>query len=184
MKKDKGLYQVRLGGFGGQGVILASRILGEALSRDGYNVLQTQSYGIEARGGASCGEVIYGNNEINTLRVVTPDLLLALSQGAIDEYLKNVEPGGFVFYDTYLIKEKITSENHKVYGLPFTEIAISEMGNEIYTNLIALGFINGVTKMVNQNSLEDALIEQIKSNKENNCKAMQKGYDEAIKMTN
>lgn len=182
MQENQQIYQVRLGGLGGQGVITGCRILGDALSMDGYNVLQTQSYGIEARGGASCGEVLYGRGEINSLRVKTPDIFLAMSESALEAYQTTVKPGGFIFYDSYLVKASVEAAEHRVFGAPFTEIALTEMGKDLYANLIALGFINTIAKVVSAEHLEMALAEQIRSNQENNLKALRRGYQEAEKV--
>jgi 2-oxoglutarate ferredoxin oxidoreductase subunit gamma len=179
--EDEKIYQVRLGGSGGQGVVLASKILGEALSREGYNVLQTQAYGIEARGGASCGEVLYGNCEINYLRVVAPDILLGLNQKALNEYIKDVHEGGFVLCDTSNMEAPFTDKRFKVFGAPLTDIAVSEMGNSMYLNIIALGFINGITKMVSPENLEAAVEKCFGVKIGNNLEALQRGYQEAEK---
>lgn len=175
-------YEICLGGIGGQGVMLMAKIMGEALSYDGYNVLQTQAHGIEARGGISCGEVLYGYGEINRLCVTTPDILLALSESALNMHASHVPENGYVFYDTYIIKNEYYDDQRKVYGVPFTEIAIKEMGNAMYTNLIAMGFINGITKIIDPVKLQEALLDYVKSNKEMNYKALQRGYQEASKL--
>lgn len=179
MNEKERVYQICLGGIGGQGVMLAARILGSALSKEGYNVMLTQSHGIEARGGVSSGEVLYGNCEINRLRATNPDFLLALSDPALVAYEPGVVPGGRIFYDTYMISRPYENDKCKVFGVPFTEISIKEMGSDLYTNLIALGFINGITKMIDPKNLESAVSELLQSNKENNCKALQRGIQEA-----
>ena len=175
------IYQVRLSGLGGQGVVLASRILGDALSREGYNVLQTQAYGIEVRGGASCGEVIYSNGEINSLRVVAPDILLALSQSALTAYIANVPKTGLVFYDSYLIKTEYEDATRKIFGVPFSNLALINLGSDIYANIIALGFINGITEIVSRENLEEAVEEQVQGQKVNNLAALRLGCLESSK---
>ncbi len=175
------LFQIRLAGLGGQGVVLASRILGDALSREGYNVLQPQAYGIEARGGASCGEVLYGTAEINSLRVTAPDILLALSPAALSAYRAQVPPSGLIFYDTYMIKTECEDAERRVYGLPFTNLALSNLGSDMYTNIIALGFMNGIAGIVSRKNLEDAVEEQVQGQRANNMTALQLGYLEAGK---
>jgi 2-oxoglutarate ferredoxin oxidoreductase subunit gamma len=181
MDNSERIYEICLGGIGGQGVMLMAKIMGEALSNDGYNVLQTQAHGIEARGGISYGEVLYGHGEINRLCVTKPDILLALSESALSAYAGKVPENGYIFYDTYMIKDKYRDNLHKIYGAPFTEIAIKELGSAIYANLIAMGFINGITKIINPVILQGALQVCVKSNKKNNCKALQRGYEEVKK---
>lgn len=176
---NKKLFQVRFAGLGGQGVITGCRILGDALAIDGYKVLQTQAYGIEARGGAACGEVLYSGGEINRLRVVRSDILLALSRSALDAYVGGTEEDSYVIYDSHLITEPVILENRRVFCAPFTEIAHSELGGDIYTNLIALGFVNAVTKAASPESLREALATQISANFDNNYRAVLRGCEEA-----
>jgi len=173
------LFQVRLAGFGGQGVVLASRILGEALCREGYNVLQTQSYGIEARGGASCGEVLYSHSEIDSLRVSSPTLLLALCPAAFAAYADGVQREGWIFYDTYMIKDDYMNVSRKMFGCPFTGLALQNLGSDMYANIVALGFISGMTGIVRAENLEEALFAVVSGRRENNLRALRIGFDEA-----
>lgn len=181
MDNNERIYEICLGGIGGQGVMLMAKIMGEALSNDGYNVLQTQAHGIEARGGLSYGEVLYGHGEINKLCVTKPDILLALSESALTSYGQKAPEGGYVFYDSYIIKKDYKDPKRKVYGAPFTEIAIKELQSPIYANLIAMGFINGITRIIHPDNLKSALSGYVKSNKEINLKALQLGYEKADK---
>ena len=182
MEREK-LYQVRFGGLGGQGVITGCRILGDALSMDGYNVLQTQAFGIEARGGAACGEVLYSHAEINKLRVTSSDILLALSASALDTYADRTREGSFIIYDSHMIPDVRTFEGRVVFHAPFTEIAHRELGGDIYTNLVALGFVNALTGAASLDSLKQALATQIKANFDNNFRAIQRGYEACADLT-
>ncbi|MDA8217816.1 MAG: 2-oxoacid:acceptor oxidoreductase family protein, partial [Dehalococcoidales bacterium] len=88
-------YEVRLAGVGGQGLQLAGLILAEAAAiYENKNVVQSQSYGAEARGGPSMSEVIIGDGDIDYPKVTEPDLLLALSQDAADRYVPQVKKDG------------------------------------------------------------------------------------------
>ena len=131
LNSDK--IEMRFSGFGGQGVVMASIIYGTALAKEGYNVIQTQAYGIEARGGASSGEVIYSTKTINHLHVTNPDVLLALSQQALDKYISKVRPGGIVICDTFYIDKLPERKDIQLYTAPLSDIAITKMGNEMFT---------------------------------------------------
>lgn len=178
LNKDK--IEMRFSGFGGQGVVLASIIYGNALAKEGFNVIQTQAYGIEARGGASSGEVIYSKNTINHLHVTAPNVLLALSQEACDKYVPDVRPGGIVICDSFYIDALPQRKDVKVYAAPLTEIAINQMGKELFTNTVSLGFINGILNNVKPENLMAALIDQIGNKaKEKNSEALSVGYKTA-----
>ncbi|RLC89501.1 MAG: 2-oxoacid:ferredoxin oxidoreductase subunit gamma, partial [Chloroflexi bacterium] len=92
-------YEVRLAGTGGQGAILAGILLAEAAVRDGKNVVQTQSYGPEARGGASRAEVVISDGEIHYPKVLQADITLCMSQEACDRYGKRMRRGGLLILD-------------------------------------------------------------------------------------
>lgn len=172
--------EMRFSGFGGQGVVLASIIYGNALAKEGFNVIQTQAYGIEARGGASSGEVIYSKEIINHLHVTAPDVLLALSQEACDKYVKAVRAGGIVICDSYYIDALPQRHDIKVYAAPLTEIAITEMGKELFTNTLALGFLNGIMNNVKPETLMAALVDQVgNKSREENSRALALGYQKA-----
>lgn len=177
---DKEKTEMRFSGFGGQGVVLASIIYGNALAKEGYNVIQTQAYGIEARGGASSGEVIYSTQAINHLHVTAPNMLLALSQEACDKYVRDVCPGGIVICDSFYIDALPQRKDLKVYAAPLTEIAINQMGKELFTNTVSLGFINGILNNVKPENLMEALVDQIGNKaKEKNSEALLIGYKTA-----
>lgn len=180
MEKNK-LYQVRFGGTGGQGVIKACSILGDALAIEGYNVLQTQSHGIEVRGGASCGEVLYSLDEINKLSVTTADILLALCPAALTTYAAKTNPGSMIVYDSSMIEEAVSCDGRTVFSAPFTEIARQELGGTRNVNLVSLGFVCAVSKCVSRESLYEALAAQLPKGLENNWKAILRGYEEAEK---
>ena len=112
--------EIRLSGSGGQGVILAAIILANAGVEQGLNAIQTQSYGPEARGGASKAEVILSNGEINYPKITTANLLLSLTQKAYDKYKSSLEKDGILIVDESV---KLTGdETFKVYSLSLIHI--------------------------------------------------------------
>jgi 2-oxoglutarate ferredoxin oxidoreductase subunit gamma len=180
MEQDR--IEMRFCGFGGQGVVLGSIIYGTALAKEGYNVIQSQVYGIEARGGASSGEAIYSNKPINHLHVTQPDILLAMSQKALDKFIDTVKPGSTVICDSFYIDSFPKRQDIQLYKAPLTEIAITELGKELFANALAMGFVDGIVQNVSKEHLVEALLESI-GNKavEQNRKAIELGYEAAQK---
>jgi len=106
---------VRLSGSGGQGLILAGIILAEGAISSNLNAVQTQSYGPEARGGASKSEVIISDSDINFPKIIKPNILLSLTQKSLNEYLKDIESSGIIIVDSSIEVE--CTENLKIYKL-------------------------------------------------------------------
>ena len=120
-------YEIRLAGSGGQGLILAGMILAEAAGiYDGKFVCQTQSYGPEARGGASKAEVVISDAEIDYPKAIQPDVLLALNQKSLDTFTSDLKPGGLLLVDADLVQEVPA---RRVLALPFTRMA-RELGRD------------------------------------------------------
>ena len=130
--------EVRLAGFGGQGLVLAGIILGKtAALYEGKQAAQTQSYGTEARGGASQCNVVIDEKEITNVGVVNPDVFVVMSQEAYDKLIGEVNEGGVVFYDSDLVKIK---ENPKLHQIPVpSTVGARELGKERVANIVILG---------------------------------------------
>jgi 2-oxoglutarate ferredoxin oxidoreductase subunit gamma len=179
MRQDR--YEMRLSGSGGQGMILASVILAEAIGRDGNkNVVQTQSYGPEARGGASKSDVVVSDNEIYYPKAMMLDVLLAMTQESMDKYFADLRKDGVLIVDSELVTE-VPTKNY--YGLPCTRIAKEEVGHVMVANVVALGAIAAVTKIVSKESLIAAVLARApKGTEEKNRKAVEIGYNQALKL--
>jgi 2-oxoglutarate ferredoxin oxidoreductase subunit gamma len=152
--------EVRFGGSGGQGVILMGVILATAGARDHRYVIQTQSYGPEARGGYSRSDVIISNDPIDYTEVENAHLLVALSQDSAQAYARMIRPGGILIYDS----ENVTGLPPfagPAYGLPFTRLAQEETGRVQTTNIFALGAAVRLTGIVSVASLELAMRESV-----------------------
>lgn len=171
-------YEVRLAGAGGQGLILAGLILAEAAAiRDGKNAAQTQSYGPEARGGASRSDVIISDGEIDYPKVTEPDLLLALSQEACDKYADDLKEEGTLIVDTVHVHHVPTPGAHK---LPITRMAEEATGRRITANMVALGVIVGLTKIVSRQAIEAAVANRVpEGTQELNLRALAAGFEAA-----
>lgn len=180
--KDAGdRFEVRLAGSGGQGLILAGVILAEAVAiYDGRNAIQTQSYGPEARGGASKSEVIVSDGRIDYPKVMLADALLALSQEACDTYFHGLKPKGLLVVDSDLVERAPTSQ---AVGVPVTRMAIEVTGKPITANIVGLGLIGGLTGVVSRQALEKAVAERApKGTAEMNLKALAAGWEKALEI--
>lgn len=176
-------FEMRLSGSGGQGMILASVILAEAIGTDySKNVVQTQSYGPEARGGASKSDVVVSTNEIYYPKAMQLDLLLAMTQESMDKYYSDLHSDGVLIIDSGLVTEVPTD---KYYGLPFTQLAKEEAGHVMVANVIALGAIAALTDLVTKEALINAVLNRApKGTEDKNRKAVEIGFREAGKLKN
>lgn len=170
-------YEIRLSGSGGQGLILAGIILGEAACVfEGREAVQTQSYGPESRGGASKSEVVVSDTEIDYPKVTSPDLLLAMTQEASDKYIGDLKPDGVAIFDTTFV-ERVPSGPH-VIALPLTTIAKDITGKTIAANIVALGAIVAMSGVVSRKAIEKAVLARVpKGTEEMNLKALRAGYN-------
>jgi 2-oxoglutarate ferredoxin oxidoreductase subunit gamma len=166
--------EIRLAGSGGQGLILAGMILAEAVGiYGGRFVTQTQSYGPEARGGASKSEVVISGQEIDYPQAVKPDILLCMSQAACDAYIFDVKPGGTLIVDGSLVHHLPTT---RAITLPFTKIAREEIGREMMANIVALGALAQLTGIVTLENLAKALLARVpKGTEAQNRQALEAG---------
>lgn len=169
--------ELRLSGTGGQGLILAGIILAEAALLDGKLAIQSQSYGPEARGGASKSEVIISEDAIYFPKVTNPGLLLAMSQEAVMKYSKDLKATGILVTDSLFVKE-LPAHSGKTYELPITHTAKEELGKALFANIIALGAIVKLTGIVSEESIIKAVLNRVpKGTEEVNKKAIQLGMD-------
>jgi 2-oxoglutarate ferredoxin oxidoreductase subunit gamma len=171
--------EVRLAGTGGQGVILAGVILAEAGVRDGLYVTQTQSYGPEARGGASRSEVVLSEEEVDYPKVIRPDITLCMSQEACDRYAEQVARGEMLIIDSDHVSRAPTT---RAVEAPLTRIAQQVTGRNLAANVVGLGLLAGLTSVVTRESLEEAVCARApKGTAELNAKALHAGYEAAAR---
>ncbi len=168
---------LRLTGSGGQGLVLAGIILAEAALLDGKNVLHSQSYGPEARGGSSKSEVIISDTEIYYPKVKDSDLMLALTQASLDKYINTLKSGGVLIMDKSI--GKMTERTDiTIFIVPILETAREVLGKPMVSNIVALGTINEITKIVSNKSLETAVCNRIpRGTEELNKAALKEGYN-------
>jgi 2-oxoglutarate ferredoxin oxidoreductase subunit gamma len=148
--------EVRISGLGGQGVVLAGQILGEAAVYDGKNAVQTQSYGAEARGSIAKSEVIISEGRIGYPAVGKCDVLVAMSQEALNRDVKDLKEDGVLIVDSTHVK-KIPKTKARVFKIPATEKAEKAFGAKVYANMLMLGALTRVTSAVRETAIEKAI---------------------------
>jgi len=168
--------QIRLSGTGGQGLILAGIIIADAAIRDGKTSIQSQSYGPEARGGASQAEVIISDDEIDYPHVTHPDVLLVMSQEACDKFVPGLKRGGMIIADSTYVYN-LPEIDGKIYRLPISSTAREKLGREMVANVVALSAMVRLTGVVSREALKEALLSRIpKGTEDLNVKALELGW--------
>ena len=168
--------EIRIAGFGGQGIVLAGLLLGEAAIHEGKRAVQTQSYGPESRGGAARSEVVISNQEINYPKVVEADILVALSQAAFDKYRPFVKENSIIIIDEDLVK----AEEDKIYSVPFTRIA-DALGKKVVANSVMLGYLLASTEVISVESMKATIREKVP---EDTVDLNLKAFNRGIKLWN
>jgi 2-oxoglutarate ferredoxin oxidoreductase subunit gamma len=163
--------EIRVAGFGGQGVVLAGQLLGEAAIREGKRAVQTQSYGPESRGGAARSEIVVSDQEIDYPKVIQADILVALSQPAFDKYRPTVKEGGRIIVDSDLVE---TGED-EIHSVPFAKTADS-VGKRVVANSVMLGYLLAVSGVIALESMEASIREKVPAHTiELNLEAFRRG---------
>jgi 2-oxoglutarate ferredoxin oxidoreductase subunit gamma len=173
-----GLLQVRISGYGGQGIVLAGMLLGKAAALyDNKEAVFTQSYGPEARGGASCADIVISQRAIDYPLVEAPDVLVVLFQEAYAKYRPILKPGGVLIIESNLVQPRDDETDHL--ALPATALA-DELGRRIVTNVIVLGFLIGKTEVVSVDAAKQAIESTVKPRTlDINLRALAAGYERA-----
>lgn len=171
-------YEIRLSGSGGQGMITAGIILANAAAiYEGKNAVQSQSYGPEARGGASKAEVIISHEEINYPKVTSPDFLAALTQEAYDKYSKDIKDDCIVLVDSAFVKD-VDKDRGVLYSMPITETVLEKLGKQLGANIATLAAANALGGFVSEESLTKSVLSMIpKGTEELNKAAFQIGLE-------
>lgn len=170
-----GKTEIRICGLGGQGVVLAGQVLGRAAVYDGWNAVQTQSYGAEARGTTAKSEVIISDGPIGFPMVRKCDVLVVMSQEALDQNIKDLKEEGVLLIDNGIVKS-VPKVKAKVYAVPATKIAEENFKESLYANMVILGALNKLARLVGEESMEKAIADTVpKSVVSINLQAYKKG---------
>ena len=154
--------EIKLAGFGGQGIILMGVLLAKAAGYyEDQEIAQTQSYGPEARGGACRAEVVISDETIDYTKTLNPDILIAMSQLALDTYINEVDPETTsVFVDETLV-EKVPASIAHLYRIPATTLAEEKCGTKMVANTVMLTAMVKMTEVISVEALQSAITEQL-----------------------
>jgi 2-oxoglutarate ferredoxin oxidoreductase subunit gamma len=172
------LTEIRLAGFGGQGVILSAIVLGKAASiYQGAYATMTQNFGPEARGGACSAQLVLSDSPILYPYVTHPDITVILSHEAYVRFGSEVKEGGILIVEQDLVRVSDVSKSVQVYSIPATRIA-EELGKRMVLNSVMVGFFTAVTRLLEPDAVRKAVADSVPKNfRELNLKAFEKGFE-------
>lgn len=159
--------EIRIAGFGGQGIILAGIVIGRAAAlHDNLYAVQTQSYGPEARGGASRTEVVISDEKIDYPKVLNPDIFVAMSHEALMAYIEGLKNGGTLIIDPDMVREEeirsfVQENDIKLYHAPATRTAEEEVGLKIVANIVMIGSITRYTNIISKEAAKKSIEESV-----------------------
>jgi len=174
--------EVKLGGFGGQGIISAGRIIGQAAAiYDDLEACFTQSYGPEARGGAAGSQVVFSNDPIHHPHPIQPSSMIIMSQGAYTKYVPSLAPGGILLIDDELVTLDDDHRNDiKTYGIPAAKIS-AEAGNNRAANSVMLGFWTSIVGTLSKEAMCQSLSESVPQKTVSlNLEVFEIGYNQGL----
>lgn len=140
--------EIRFSGSGGQGLITAARVLAKTAILDNQNALQSQTYGAEARGGATKSEVIISSEQIYFPEVEIPDIVVLTTQEAFQKYHSSIKQGGLMLIDSFLVKYFEEDASYTTIALPFTGYAFREFNIKILMNILITGYLVGLLREI------------------------------------
>ena len=161
MQRGLTLTEIRIAGFGGQGVILAAAVIGKAAAIfEGGFATMTQSFGPEARGGSSSAQVILSGDPILYPYVTSPDILVVMSQEAYTRFSPQLKPGGILITEQELVRVDRAPTGVRMYGVPATRLA-EELGRKVVLNIVMVGFFGAVINLLDAESLRKAVADSV-----------------------
>ncbi|HTS30389.1 MAG TPA: 2-oxoacid:acceptor oxidoreductase family protein [Bryobacteraceae bacterium] len=172
------LTEIRIAGFGGQGVILAAAVIGKAAAifQGGYATM-TQSFGPEARGGSSSAQVILSTEPILYPYVTQADILVVMSQEAFTRFAPQLKPGGILITEQEMVRVDRYPNGVRVYGVPATRLA-EELGRKVVLNIVMVGFFGAVTNLLDADALRKAVADSVPPAMQKlNLQAFDKGFE-------
>ena len=175
------LTEIRVAGFGGQGVILSAIVLGKAASiYQGAFATMTQNFGPEARGGACSAQLVVSETPVLYPYVTMPDILVVMSQEAYVKFGSELKDGGIMIVEQDLVRVGDLKKNIQVYSIPATRIA-EELGKRMVLNSVMVGFFTAVTQLLDPDAVRKAVADSVPPNfRELNLKAFERGLDSGI----
>jgi 2-oxoglutarate ferredoxin oxidoreductase subunit gamma len=182
MQQLQQLTEIRVAGFGGQGVIMAASVIGKATSIvDGDFATMTQNFGPEARGGACSAQLVLAKTPVLYPYVTRPDILVVMSQEAYVKFAPELKPGGIMLIEQELVRVQGLAPQVKVYGIPATRLA-EQCGKKMVLNIVMVGFFGAITGLISRESLRKAVGQSVPAAfLELNMKAFDMGFDYGMK---
>ncbi|MBI5210625.1 MAG: 2-oxoacid:acceptor oxidoreductase family protein [Elusimicrobia bacterium] len=171
--------EIRVGGLGGQGVILCGSIIGKAAAiHGGKHATMIQAFGPEARGSACSAQVIVSDETIGYPYVKNPDILVLMSPDAYKLFAPTLKPGGLVLYESELVHpDKNLPAGAKAVGIPATRFA-EELGRRLVLNIVMVGFFAGTTGLLSYEAVQKAVLDSVpKGTEDLNARALKKGFE-------
>ncbi len=170
--------EIKIGGFGGQGVILSGYILGRAASIfDKKHATMIQAFGPEARGSACSAQLIVADKEIDYPYITAPSLMVIMSQEAYTKFTPELAPGGTLITEEELVVPHNLRKDVRHYAIPATRFA-EELGKRLVVNIVMIGFLAAVTKIVDVEAMRKAVgVSVPKGTEDLNLRAFNKGYE-------
>jgi 2-oxoglutarate ferredoxin oxidoreductase subunit gamma len=171
------LTEIRLAGFGGQGVILSAIVLGKAASiHQGAFATMTQSFGPEARGGACSAQLIVSGTPVLYPYVTRPDILVVMSQEAYGKFVPELKDGGSLIVEQDLVRVDELKPGTRIYSVPATRLA-EEIGKRMVLNIVMVGFFTAVTRLLDPDAVRNAVADSVPSSfRDLNLGAFEKGF--------
>jgi 2-oxoglutarate ferredoxin oxidoreductase subunit gamma len=169
--------EIRIAGFGGQGVILSAVVLGKAASiyENGFATM-TQNFGPEARGGACSAQLVMSDSPVLYPYVTRPDIMVIMSQEAYNRFAPELKPGGLLIIEEDLVRVSDLKGDPRIYAIPATRFA-EELGKRMVLNSVMVGFFAAVTKLLSAEAVRKAVADSVPATfRELNLKAFDKGY--------
>jgi len=175
------LTEIRIAGFGGQGVILSAIVLGKAASIfQGAFATMTQNFGPEARGGACSAQLVLSESPVLYPYVTHPDIMVVMSQEAYVRFAPELKNRGILIIEQDLVRVSDLSKEIQVYSIPATRIA-EELGKRMVLNSVMVGFFTAVTQLLEPEAVRKAVADSVPASfRELNLKAFEKGYDYGV----
>jgi 2-oxoglutarate ferredoxin oxidoreductase subunit gamma len=175
--------EIKIGGFGGQGVILSGYILGRAASIfDSKSATMIQAFGPEARGSACSAELIISDEAITYPYIVAPNVMVVMSQEAYTKFSPQLAQGGILLTEEDLVATHNLRPDIKHYSIPATRFA-EELGKRLVLNIVMLGFATAITNIVGREAARDAVKVSVpKGTEDLNFAAFEKGYEYGLEV--
>lgn len=175
------LTEIRIAGFGGQGVILSAVVLGKAASiyENGFATM-TQNFGPEARGGACSAQLVVSDSPVLYPYVTQPDIMVIMSQEAYSRFAEELRPGGTLIIEEELVRVSILNRDKKIFAIPATRVA-EGLGKRMVLNSVMVGFFTSVTKLLSADAVRRAVADSVPSSfREVNLRAFDRGYEDGL----